>query len=68
MVGIIICIHAYLFLNKINDDYGMITNTLCMHMVFFCRVYMYLIQALAHYFDISIHCSPRKHIRGGVGI
>ena len=29
---------------------------------------MYLIQALAHCFGFSIHCSPRKHIRGGVGI
>ena len=46
MVSIIICIHAYMLLNKINDDYGMITDTLYMHVVFFCRVYMYLIQAL----------------------
>ena len=61
-------VHAYMLLNKINDDYGMITDTLYMHVVFFCRVYMYLIQAHAHCFDISIHCSPRKHIRGGGGI
>ena len=62
MVSIIICIHAYMLLNK---NYGMITDTLYMHVVFFCRVYMYLMQALV---DFSIHCSPRTHIRGGVGI
>ena len=54
-----------MLLNKINDDYGMITDTLYMQVVFFCRVYMYLLQALA---DFSIRCSPRKHIRGGEAI